>query len=146
MTSSELSLFDCLAFCGVATLPEPWNGKDVYVRAICKTLKNDGNHYYCAVEVNEDGQNRIVKDFGRCAAIVKFVETYPLSYLNPSYLRRFAKSEEGTAKLVEYLMHGGFAEAEHVESRKELDKMNIRLAIKKQLKDEKNEKNIIIKD
>lgn len=146
MTLSEQSKFDCLEYCKVSTLPEPWNGKDVYISAICKTRKADGNNYYCVVEIDENGKNRIVKDFGRCAAILKFEEVYPLSYLNPSYLRRFAKSDEGTAALVDYLKNEGVEMDYENADRKALGKANIRVAIKRQLADEKKANKIIIKD
>lgn len=146
MTLSEQSKFDCLEYCKVSTLPEPWNGKDVYISAICKTLKADGNNYYCAVEIDENGKNRIVKDFGRCAAIIKFEEVYPLSYLEPSYLKRFKKDEEGTAALVEYLKKEGVEMDFESADRKMLNKANIRVAIKNQLADEKKASKIIIKD
>lgn len=146
MTETEKSLFDACEYARIAHLTEPWNGKDVYINAICKTLKSDGNHYFCVVEIDEDGRNRIVKDFGRCAAILKFEEIYPLSYLNPSWVKKFPKSEEGTANLTDYLVQNGFTEAEQADNRKELDKLNIRLAIKKQLVNEKKANTIIIKD
>ena len=145
MIDSEKSMFDCLEYCKVAKLPEPWNGKDVYISAICKTLKSDGNNYYCVVEIDENGKNRIVKDFGRCAAILKFEEIYPLSYLEPSYLRKFKKDEEGTAKLVEYLKNEGVVMDFENADRKMLEKANIR-AIKRQLMNEKKANKIIIKD
>jgi hypothetical protein len=146
MTDSEKSLFDCLEYCKVSKLPEPWNGKDVYISAICKTLKSDGNSYYCVVEIDENGKNRIVKDFGRCAAILKFEEIYPLSYLEPSFLKRFKKDEEGAAKLVEYLKNSGVEMDFENADRKMLDKANIRVAIKNQLANEKKANKIIIKD
>lgn len=146
MTLSEQSKFDCLEYCKVSTLPEPWNGKDVYISAICKTLKADGNNYYCVVEIDEEGKNRIVKDFGRCAAIIKFEEVYPLSYLEPSYVKKFKKDEEGTAKLVGYLKNEGVKMDFESADRKMLDKANIRVAIKKQNANEKKANKIIIKD
>lgn len=146
MIDSEKSMFDCLEYCKVAKLPEPWNGKDVYISAICKTLKSDGNNYYCVVEIDENGKNRIVKDFGRCAAILKFEEIYPLSYLEPSYLKKFKKDEEGTAKLVEYLKNEGVVMDFENADRKMLEKVNIRVAIKRQLMNEKKANKIIIKD
>lgn len=146
MIDSEKSMFDCLEYCGVSTLPEPWNGKDVYISAICKTLKSDGNNYYCVVEIDKDGKNRIVKDFGRCAAILKFEEIYPLSYLEPSYVKKFKKDEDGTKKLVEYLKNEGVEMDFENAERKELEKANIRVAIKRQLHGEKKAKKIIIKD
>ena len=146
MTDSEKSMFDCLEYCKVSKLTEPWNGKDVYISAICKTLKSDGNNYYCVVEIDEDGKNRIIKDFGRCAAILKFEGIYPLSYLEPSYLKKFKKDEEGTAKLVEYLKNEGVEMDFESADRKMLDKANIRVAIKRQLANEKKANKIIIKD
>lgn len=146
MTDSEKSLFDCLEYCKVSKLPEPWNGKDVYISAICKTLKSDGNNYYCVVEIDQNGKNSIIKDFGRCAAILKFEEIYPLSYLEPSFLKRFKKDEEGTAKLVEYLKNSGVQMDFDNSDRKMLDKANIRVAIKNQLANEKKANKIIIKD
>lgn len=146
MTDSEKSMFDALEFVHKAEIPEPWNGNDVYIRAICKTLKSDGNNYYCVVEIDENGKNRIVKDFGRCAAILKFEEIYPLSYLKPSYLKKFKKDDEGTTKLVEHLKANGVVMDFENADRKMLDKANIRVAIKKQLIDEKKANKIIIKD
>ena len=146
MMSSEKSMFECLEYCKVSTLPEPWDGKSVYLSAVCRTLKSDGNNYYCVVEIDENGKNRIVKDFGRCAAILKFEEIYPLSYLEPSYVKRFKKDEEGTAKLVEYLKNEGVVMDFENADRKMLDKANIRVAIKRQLADEKKANKIIIKD
>ena len=146
MTLSEQSKFDCLEYCKVSTLPEPWNGKDVYIVAICKTLKSDGNNYYCVVEIDENGKNKIVKDFGRCAAILKFEQIYPLSYLEPSYVKKFKKDEEGTAKLVDYLKNEGVVMDFEDADRKMLEKANIRVAIKRQLANEKKASKIIIKD
>jgi hypothetical protein len=146
MILSEKSKFDCLEFVHKAELPEPWDGKSVYITAICKTLKSDGNYYYCVVEIDENGKNKIVKDFGRCAAILKFEEIYPLSYLEPSYLKKFKKDAEGTAKLVEYLKNEGVEMDFESADRKMLDKANIRVAIKRQLANEKKANKIIIKD
>ena len=146
MTDSEKSMFDCLEYCKVSTLPEPWDGKSVYISAVCRTLKSDGNNYYCVVEIDENGKNRIVKDFGRCAAILKFEEIYPLSYLEPSFLKKFKKDEDGTAKLVEYLKNEGVAMDFENADRKMLEKANIRVAIKRQLENEKKANKIIIKD
>lgn len=146
MTDSQKSMFDALEFVHKSELPEPWNGKDVYISAICKTLKSDGNNYYCVVEIDENGKNRIVKDFGRCAAILKFEGIYPLSYLEPSYLKKFKRDEDGKAKMVEHLKNEGVEMDFENADRKMLEKANIRVAIKRQLIDEKKANKIIIKD
>lgn len=146
MNKTEKSMFDCLAFCEVATLPEPWDKKSVWLTAICRTKKNDLGTYYAYCERDAGGKPKIVRDFGAVRAIVEIEEFYPLLYLDSSYVRKFPKSEEGTANLTEYLMQNGFTDAIHAENRKELDKMNILLAMQRQLADEKKKKEIIIKD
>jgi hypothetical protein len=119
------------------------------------TIRNDGNSFLSGchlqmfvhdVEIDENGKNRIVKDFGRCAAIVKFEQIYPLSYLEPSYVKKFKKDEDGTAKLVEYLKNAGVEMDFENADRKMLEKANIRVAIKRQLANEKKANKIIIKD
>lgn len=146
MNKTEQSLFDCLAFCEVATLPEAWDKKSVWLTAICRTRKNDLCTYYAYCERGVDGKPKIMRDFGAVRAIVEIEEFYPLLYLDSSYVRKFPKNDEGTANLTEYLKKNGFLEAEHADNRKELDKMNIILAMQKQLADEKKKKEIIIKD
>lgn len=146
MTRTEQSMYDALEYCNLATLPEIADGKSVWCNAIAKTKKVDGNHYYCYVEIDLDGKPRIIKDFGTCVAIVRFEEFYPIHYLEPTYIRKFAKNDEANEKMIEYLMEHGIHDAMHASTRKELDKMNIRVAIKKQLADEKKKKETIIKD
>ena len=146
MNKTEKSMYDVLQYCKIASLPEKHDGKSVWITAIAKTRKNDLCNYYCYAEKDKDGKPYIVRDFGPAKAIVEIEEYYPLLYLDSSYVRKFAKSNEGTAGLVEYLKQNGFLEAENVEDRKELDKMNIRLAIQRQIADEKKKSKIIIKD
>lgn len=146
MNSTEKSLFDCLEFCKVAQLPEAWDNKSIWLKAIAKVQKYDGNSYYCYIERDNEGKQSIVRDFGSIYAILKTEEVYPLLYLDSLYVKKFPKSNEGTANLIEYLKNNGFIEAEHADDRKELDKMNIILAIKRQLADEKKKNELIIKD
>jgi ferritin len=61
-------------------------------------------------------------------------------------LKRFKRDDEGTAKLVEYLKSEGVEIDFESVDRKMLDKANIRVAIKKQLANEKKVNKIIIKD
>ena len=61
-------------------------------------------------------------------------------------MKRFKKDEEGTAKLIEYLKNEGVEMDFENADRKMLDKVNIRVAIKRQLADEKKANKIIIKD
>ena len=145
MTKTEQSLYDCLQYCKIANLPESWDKKSVWITSICRVLKNDGNQYYVYCERDKEAKTKVVKDFGACRAIVEMQEYFPLIYLNTSYVRKFPKSDEGNANLIGYLTSNGMYEAESTSNRKELDKMNIRLAIQKQLAEEKRKSKIIIK-
>lgn len=146
MNKSQKSMFDVLEFCHLAQLPEPHDQKSVWITAIGRTRKRDGNEYFCYMERNKDGQPRIVRDFGAVSAIVETVEVYPILYLEASYLRRFKKDDEGTARLVEYLKENGVVMDFENADRKVLDKMNIAIAIQKQLADAKKKSKLIIKD
>lgn len=146
MTKTEESLFDCLAFCKLSQLPEKEDGKSVWVNAIAKTRKNDGCYYYCYVERDKDGKPKIMRDFGAVRTIVKMEEFYPIVYLDSSYVKKFKKDEEGTASLIEYLKSIGVKIDFENATRKDLDKENIKIAIQKQLADEKKKSKLIIKD
>ena len=115
MTREEQSLFDCLDYCKATKLPEEWDKKSVWITAICRTKKNDCCSYYAYCERGEDGKPKIVSDFGPCRAIIEVEEYYPLLYLDSSYVRRFPKSNEGTANLIDYLTHNGIIEAEQAD-------------------------------
>ena len=146
LTETEKSLFDCLAFCKLSQLPEKEDGKSVWVNAIAKTRKNDGCYYYCYVERDKDGKPKIMRDFGAVRTIVKMEEFYPIVYLDSSYVKKFKKDDEGTASLIEYLKSIGVKIDFENATRKDLDKESIKIAIQKQLSDEKKKSKLIIKD
>ena len=146
LNKTEQSMFDCLAFCKLSQLPEKEDGKSVWLNAIAKTRKNDGCYYYAYVERGKDGKPKIMRDFGAVRTIVKMEEFYPILYLDSSYVKKFKKDEEGTALLVEYLKSEGVKINFENASRKDLDKENIKIAIQKQLADEKKKNKLIIKD
>lgn len=146
MTKTEESLFDCLAFCKLSQLPEKEDGKSVWLNAIAKTKKNDGCHYYAYVERGKDGKPKIMRDFGAVRTIVKLEEFYPILYLDSSYVKKFKKDDEGTEKLIAHLKKEGVNIDFENATRKDLDKENIKVAIKNQLADEKKKSKLIIKD
>lgn len=146
LSKTEQSMFDCLAFCKLSQLPEKEDGKSVWLNAIAKTRKNDGCYYYAYVERGKDGKPKIMRDFGAVRTIVKMEEFYPIVYLDSSYVKKFKKDEEGTALLVEYLKSEGIKVDFENATRKDLDKENIKIAIQKQLADEKKKSKLIIKD
>ena len=146
LSKTEQSLFDCLAFCKLSQLPEKEDGKSVWVNAIAKTRKNYGCYYYCYVERDKDGKPKIMRDFGAVRTIVKMEEFYPIVYLDSSYVKKFKKDDEGTASLIEYLKSIGVKIDFENATRKDLDKESIKIAIQKQLADEKKKSKLIIKD
>lgn len=145
MNLTEKSLFECLEFCKLSQLPEKADGKSVWITAIAKTKKNDGNYYYAYLERGRDGKPKIMRDFGAIAAIIEHAEYYPILYLDSSYLKKFKKDEEGTARLVAYLKSEGVKMDFEGVDRKDLDKENIKIAIQKQLTDAKKKSKLIIK-
>lgn len=146
LSKTEQSMFDCLAFCKLSQLPEKEDGKSVWLNAIAKTKKNDGCYYYCYVERGKDGKPKIMRDFGAVRAIVKMEEFYPILYLDSSYVKKFKKDDEGTEKLIAHLKKEGVNIDFENATRKDLDKENIKVAIKNQLADEKKKSKLIIKD
>lgn len=146
LSKTEQSMFDCLAFCKLSQLPEKEDGKSVWLNAIAKTKKNDGCYYYCYVERGKDGKPKIMRDFGAVRTIVKMEEFYPILYLDSSYVKKFKKDDEGTEKLIAHLKKEGVNIDFENATRKDLDKENIKVAIKNQLADEKKKSKLIIKD
>lgn len=146
MNKTEQSMFECLEFCKVSRLPEPHDKKSVWLTAICKTKKNDLGSYYAYCERDVEGKPTIVRDFGPCRAIVEIEEYYPLLYLDSSYVIKFKKDEEGTKRLINYLKENEVVMDWDNVDRKDLDKENIKIAIQKQLVDEKKKSKLIIKD
>lgn len=132
---SEKSLLDALSFCSLRKLPEVEDGENVWLRAIAKIAKADGQIYYAYVEKDENLNNKIIKDFGAISALVRVVEYYPFSYLKPAFMPKFKgnKKEERIAYLTRYNKDVDYSNY----SVKELDRLIMRGAIKKQMEQEK---------
>lgn len=132
---SEESLLDALQYCSLRKLPEIEDGENVWIRAIARVAKADGQMYYAYVEKDDNMQNKIVKDFGSISAIVRVVDYYPFSYLKPAFMPKFKgnKKEERIAYLTRYNKDVDYSNY----SVKELDKLIMLGAIKKQMEQEK---------
>ena len=135
---SEESLLDALQYCSLRKLPEVEDGENVWIRAIAKIAKADGQMYYAYVEKDDKMQNKIVKDFGPISALVRVVEYYPFSYLKPAFMPKFkGKSKEGKEERIAYLTRYDKDLNLDGLSVKELDIMIMLGAIKKQMEREK---------
>lgn len=132
---SNESLINALSYCSLRELPEVEDKESVWIRAIAKIVKADGQEYYAYVEKDSNLNNKIIKDFGPVSAIARIVEYYPFSYLKPAFMPKFKgrSKEERIAYLTRYnkdLKLDGL-------SVKELDKLIMKGAILKQMEQEK---------
>lgn len=127
---TQESLINALAYCGLRDVPDIEDGENVWVKALAKVLKADGREYYVYVEKTDDGENRIVKDFGSIARIIKTLEYYPFSYLKGAYVPKFKtpKKDERIAYLKKYGVNKNLDDV----TLKELDKLIINVGIQRQ--------------
>lgn len=132
---SEESLLDALSYCSLRSLPEPDDKENIWIRAIAKIAKADGQTYYAYVEKDDKLNNKIIKDFGSISAIVKVVEYYPFSYLKPAFMPKFkTKTKE---ERINYLTRYNKDLKLEGLSVKELDRLVVLGAIKMQMEQEK---------
>lgn len=132
---SDESLIDALSYCSLRELPEVEDKDSVWIRAIAKIVKADGQAYYAYVEKDDNLNNKIIKDFGPVSAIVKVVEYYPFSYLKPAYMPKFKGNKKD--ERINYLTRYNKDAKLNSLSVKELDKLILKGAIKKQMEQEK---------
>lgn len=141
-TRLESTLIDAMSYCSLRGLPEVENGVDVWIRAIAKVAKSDGSYSYVYVEKDlETLENKVRKDFGTAAAIIKYIEYYPFSYLDASYVPEFKTNTK--EERIEYLSKvSKYGKNYGKMSLKQLNREVIRIAIKYQLDMEKNRQKI----
>lgn len=86
------SMIEALSFASLAELPEVWDCKREWKDAIALIEKYDGTEYFAIAKRSEDGEIRIVKDFGSMFAIKGVKQYYPYEF----YIRQddFDKKQE----------------------------------------------------
>jgi hypothetical protein len=87
-------MIDALSYASLAELPEVWNGKREWKDAIVLIDKYDGTDYFAIAKRSEDGEVRIVKDFGSMFAIKGIKRYYPYEF----YIRQEDFDEEPKSK------------------------------------------------
>lgn len=132
--SEQTSLLNCLSWCSVRQLPEKWDKKNVYIKAIAKVMKADGSISYVALQKDNKGDDKYVKDFGSVAVIRKVLEVYPYLYLDAMYMPTFKGNSKGE-KITYLSSHNKNIDYSQM-SGKELDKAILSIAIQKHLKAE----------
>ena len=117
-------------------LPEKDNGENIWVKALALVKKRDGSESYVYVAKNKITlENNIVKDFGSSSAIFEIVEYYPFSFLKSSYVPSFKTQKKEDR--IKYLQRYDNSKDYSKKTLKELDFEIIRVAIEKQIEEEK---------
>ena len=126
------SLISCLAALDLRDLPKEWDKEDVWILAVGLVSKIDGTFSYAALRKDEDGNARVVKDFGNICAIRKIEKVYPYKFLDASFMPMFKTraKDERIAWLERMGEKGNFIEM----SAKELEKKVLNVAIQQALK------------
>lgn len=130
------SLVACLAWCSLRALPDKYDGKNVYIKAVAKVMKTNGSISYVAMQKDINGEDKIVKDFGMVASIGKVLEVYPYLFLDASFMPTFKslKKDERVEYLSEIYKDKDFSKM----SARELDKVILNHAIQEHLNAVKN--------
>ena len=127
------SLIDALSWASLRELPEKDNGENIWIRAIALASKRDGSKSYVALVKGKNGEDRMVRDFGSIAQVVKIEEVYAFEYLDSSYIPTFdSKKKEDKIKWLN--LHRPGVNYEEMSS-KELNKAILHIAMQNQLTD-----------
>ena len=128
----EKSLISCLAALDLRDLPKEWDKENVWILAVGLISKIDGTFSYAALKKDENGDARVVKDFGNICAIRKIEKLYPYKYLDASFMPMFkTRSKDERISWLELMGEkDNFSEM----SLKELDKKVLNVAIQQALK------------
>ena len=128
----EKSLISCLAALDLRDLPKEWDKENIWILAVGLISKIDGTFSYAALKKDENGDARVVKDFGNICAIRKIEKLYPYKYLDASFMPFFkTRSKDERISWLELMGEkDNFSEM----SLKELDKKVLNVAIQQALK------------
>lgn len=130
------SLIEALKHIGLRELPDVEQGDRLWVKALALVKKADGSESYACVVKDKNMQNKCVADFGSISAIKEFVEYYPVSYLQQSYIPTF-KTNGKEERIKHLCTFFGYTNDElKKKSVKELDKLVLKNAAKQQLNNE----------
>ena len=128
----EKSLISCLAALDLRDLPKEWDKENIWILAVGLISKIDGTFSYAALKKDENGNARVVKDFGNICAIRGIEKVYPYKYLDASFMPFFkTRSKDERISWLELMGEkDNFSEM----SLKELDKKVLNVAIQNALK------------
>ena len=128
---------EALAYCSLRTLPEIEDGESVWIQALAKVIKKDGSVSYVLIEKDgQNGENKVIKDFGSISIIAKYLEYYPITYLLSEFMPEFKNNSKESR--IHYLNKNLGTKDYSQYTLKELNKMVITCAINFQLKSMKH--------
>lgn len=114
-------LVDALAYCDLRELPKKDDGEYIWLKSLALANKTDGSSCYLLVIKDEDGNPKIIKDFGSVSAIKEIVEYYPILLLDSRFMPTFkTKTKE---ERIEWLKQIGITDDLSELGIKELNKL-----------------------
>ena len=125
---------EVLEYAEIPSLPKEHSGGAIWVKAVAKITTMVGSQSY-AIVINDGGETpRVVKVFDTLG-ISSIDHIHPYQYLDNSALEALKKADDVKSLIVRAYGLSPF-EVEKL-SKKELTKLFIRFAVRKQLKEEK---------
>lgn len=82
-----------------ASLPDKWDGKSIWIKAIALVTKRNGKKEYVIVKSKTINDISIVADFGTTSIVVKYDEIYPYEFLKSSYIPKLS----GKYQIISYI-------------------------------------------
>lgn len=127
----EKSLIDALSYCDLRDLPKKDDKEFVWLKSLALVSKSDGTKSYALSIKDENGNPKIVKDFGTVSAIRQIIEYYPFCMLDSTHMPTFKTraKDERIAWLERMNEKGNFSEM----SAKELDRKVLNVVIQQVL-------------
>lgn len=132
-TITEKSLYKAFEYCGFAKLPEVWDGGSIWIDALAKVVKRNGEESFALAKRMKGGTYRLIKDFGSTESIYKVKEYYPYNYLKQGFMPVVNTKEECIAVLT--LDKGMNADNLRNKSFDELFVMVVDMAVEHQIAD-----------
>jgi hypothetical protein len=126
------SLVEALSFCALRDVPEEWDKENVYLKALALVRKSDGSESYVLLQKDNDGNDKVVKDFGTSSIIRMTISVHPFVFLDQRWIPAFKTQakEERIQWLERYDVDGDYRSL----SKKELDKAIFHKAMQNALK------------
>ena len=82
-------LVDALSFCSIRELPQEWDGKKEWIKAVALVTKRNGTKAYVALGKGKNGEIKLVKDFGVPSVVACFDHIYPYLYVQSAAMPQF---------------------------------------------------------